>query len=117
MSISEGERKELARLARNKATRTTAFTPQQPTEWRPYQVQNISESAAFIPYFTDDGAWLFLADLLENGHEVIVKALEVPPGATGYEMHVESGSHLPRIYIKIQQGHGFVIGRSFHYDE
>jgi hypothetical protein len=115
--VSDEERKELARLARNKATRTTLFTRERPTEWRPYQVQNVSDSAAYIPYFTDDSAWQFIADLLENGHPVIVKSLMTPPDAKGYEMHVPSGCHLPAIYIKIQFGVGCVIGRSFHYDE
>lgn len=117
MSITDEERKELARLARNKATRTTAFTRDRPTEWRPQQVQNTSETASFIPYFTDEGAWNLIADLLENGYPVKVKILDLPPGAKAFEMHVESGSSLPRIYIKIQPGHGSVIGRSFHYDE
>jgi uncharacterized protein (DUF1684 family) len=116
MSISADVRKALAVFARCKATRTTIFTKQQPTEWRPYEVTNQTDTANFIPYFSDDSAWNFIADLLEKDHEVETVNLENPPGITGYVMHIETTGGQPRIYVKLQLGNGAVIGRSFHYD-
>lgn len=116
MPIPDLTRKALASLARDKKTRTTVFTKQQPTEWRPYEVTNQGASAEYIPYFSDESAWNFVADLLDSGHEVEPIPLEKPPGAIGYVMHIATEPGQVGIYVKLQLGQGTVIGRSFHYD-
>ena len=117
MAIPDGIRKELAELARSKKTRTRDFSKGQPTRWKHYEVENITPSSIFIPYFTEDGAWQFIADQLDSGHEVEEIKLAKPPGTVGYVMRIFAGDGKPKIYIKLQKGNGKVIGRSFHYDD
>lgn len=63
--------------------------------------------------FTDESAWMFTAELLENGHLVNVIKLRNPPGRTAYVLKVER-TNAETIYIKVQLGAGIVLGRSFH---
>jgi len=82
-----------------------------PTDWRPNQIRSPTSG----DFFTQDGAWHFIADLLESGHSIEEIILCKPPGRRAYVMHVELGPNLPKLYIKLQLGSGKVIGRSFHY--
>lgn len=111
--ISQSIRKDLAERARRKGTRTYEWTKDRPTDWRPYTVRNpLSDD-----YFTNEGAWDFIADLLDRGHPVEIITLEKPPGKTGYVICVECEADQPPLYIKLELGRSVVYGRSFHYSE
>ena len=68
----------------------------------------------FASLFTEDGAWQFVADLLDAGQPLTEVALEKPPGKKGYVMKIPVKGWRP-IYIKLQLGSGQVFGRSFHH--
>ena len=68
-------------------------------------------------FFTDETAWTFVADRLDQGEGVQVNVLDKPPGRRGYVMKVDVGSDVPRLYIKLELGSGRVWRRSFHYDQ
>lgn len=109
MTIDEGLRKELAKFCRSRRTRKSAFSSTLPTHWAPQQVRHPETGKAF----TDEGAWLFVADLLDSGYPVEVIMLNKPPGKKGYVLKSD-GVAAEKIYIKLQMGSGCVIGRSFH---
>lgn len=115
MSIDSSIRQQLAELARYKSTRTTAFSPDRPTDWRPEQVPN--PQGILDRYFTDASAWDLVVSKLEEGHLVEEIELEVPPGKKGYVMIIELPDADRSLYVKLQLGSGKVIGRSFHYSE
>jgi hypothetical protein len=104
-------RHQLVVLARSRKTRVVEWSREMPTDWRPYQIRNPITG----DFFTQDGAWHFIADLLESGHPIEEIILCQPPGRRAYVMLVELGPKLPKLYIKLQLGSGKVIGRSFHY--
>jgi hypothetical protein len=106
-------RHQLAVLARRRQARITAFSHEVPTKWNVYQVRNPETE---LP-FTDESAWEFIAQLLEQGHPLIATQLRKPPNAIGYEMLVVLEDKRPKLYVKLQLGAGRVIGRSFHYSE
>lgn len=85
------------------------FSPTRPTHWAPTEVRSPSSGEAFTP----DGAWAFIAELLEGGCEIEEITLEQPPGRKGYVV-LTKGCEGEEIYIKLQLGSGQVIGRSFH---
>lgn len=69
-------------------------------------------------YFTEAGAWEFIADKLDAGHAYEEIQLEVPKGALAIVMKIAITSDVPPLYVKIQLGVGNkAIGRSFHYSE
>ena len=103
-------RRDLARLCRSRKTRTAEFSDRQPTQWQPYRTIHPETKEVF----TEDGAWQFVADLLEAGHPLTEVVLEKPPGKKGYVMKVPVNGRRP-IYIKLQLGSGVVFGRSFHH--
>ena len=113
MSISTETRRQLALLARRPHARKTDFSPELPTEWRPYEVRR--PEGGFFPYFTEGAAWEFIADRLESGHEVEVVTLHKPPNTNGYVMKIELAPDTPMLYVKLQLRRGQVVGRSFHY--
>ena len=115
MSINAETRQQLAHLARSSRTRTTAFSPQGPTEWRPHDVRD--PTGGFSPTFTDGAAWELIADLLDAGHEVEVVELRKPPGAKGYVMKIALGHDEPTLYVKLQLRGREIVGRSFHYSD
>src|SRR5437867_572644 len=102
-------RRQLAALARRPKCRTSAFTPERPTEWRPWEVKNPESGMVF----TEAGAWEFIADCLESNHPIEQIVLEKPHGKAGYVMIVRSEAGRCPIYIKLELGSGKVIGRSF----
>src|SRR5438128_2525080 len=59
-------RSELSRLAKRRQDRITEWSRQMPTEWTPGKVTNPEVDMPF----TDAGAWLFVAQLLDAGHPI-----------------------------------------------
>lgn len=104
-------RHELAVLAGRKESRLVGWSQGMPCDWKPEQVRNPSTGL----YFTPNGAWQYIADLLRTGEPLEEVTLEQPAGKRGYVMRVKLGSGMPELYIKLQLGAGKVIGRSFHY--
>lgn len=83
-----------------------------PSVWLPKNVRDPSNPE--WP-FTDAGAWHFIADLLESGHEYYEMVLDNPAGAKAICLTVVAPPPDPAIYIKVQIGAGNkAIGRSFH---
>ena len=111
--LSESTRHELAVLARRKHARTTQFSTNRPTDWRPEQVRN--PEGVLDTHFTDAAAWELIAGKLEGEHPVEIVKLNKPSGATGYVMKIDIEPGQPRLYVKLQLGSGQIIGRSFHY--
>ena len=105
MSDLDAMRHQLAVLARRKSARVLGW----PRDWRPGEVRNPHDGQPF----TGPGAWEYLAELLDAGHEIEVITLDEPPGATGYVLQVPIEAR--NLYIKVQLGAGKIIGRSFHY--
>lgn len=111
--ISADIRRQLVALIR-KGRYDASFSRTRPTVWEPTRVRNPDGSVD--GFFTDQTAWTFVADRLEQGVAVQVKDnMRKPPGSKGYVMKVEIGSDVPMLYIKLQLGPGKVWGRSFHY--
>lgn len=66
-------------------------------------------------YFTDESAWHFIADYLEQKRPYTLLTLDTPPGATAIVIEVPIRNHDRPLYIKVQIGKSNVaIGRSFH---
>ena len=115
MSIHADTRRQLANLARSAKARKTDFSPEAPIDWRPSEVR--TPEGEFWPYFTNAAAWEFIADKLDEGHEVEVVPLRKPKGATGYVMKIALDSDARPLYVKLQLRSREVIGRSFHYSK
>lgn len=114
MNIDAETRRQLAQRARYAGTRTTAFSPDEPTDWRPSTVRR---PGGFWPYFTEVAAWELIADKLEEGHEVEEVELRKPRGAKGYVMKIDLAPGLRTLYVKLQLRGRQVVGRSFHDSE
>ena len=108
-------RRDLARLASSRHTRTSVFSSARPTDWRPTQVRN--PNGLLDDHFTDSTAWELIASKLEDGHPVEILELQKPPGARGFVMLIDIEPGEPQLYVKLQLGSGRVVGRSFHYSE
>ncbi len=103
-------RHEAAFLASRKRARSVSFSKEAPVDWRPQTVMNPVDGQPFTP----EGAWLFIAQLLENESQPLECIdLEHPPGKKAYVMLVPTDGR--EIYIKFQLGSGRILGRSFHY--
>ena len=113
--IDESTRHELAVLAKRPHARTSAFTRERPSDWRPGQVRN--PNGILDDHFTESTAWELIAERLETGEHVELIDLRQPRGARGYVMRIDLGSELPKLYVKLQLGSGGIFGRSFHYSE
>jgi hypothetical protein len=102
-------RRQLARLARRKRTRRV---PDLPCRWRPETVMNPENNQPF----TEDGAWEFIAQRLEDlGQSLEEIVLQVPPGEPGFEIVCPLPTGI--VYIKFHSDRGCrtILGRSFHY--
>jgi hypothetical protein len=108
--LAESARREIAILARQKKCRTSLWTRDIPTQWQPHTVRDLNGE-----FFTDPGAWEFVANLIEDGHTVEEISLRHPPGKRGLVMKVRLDRNETEIYIKIRLGSGKIIGYSFHY--
>jgi len=84
-----------------------------PRDWGPQRVKHPASGE----FFTERGAWHFIAEVLAAGHPAETVTLNDPAGKTAYVLHVPGGPGAPNIYIKVQVGSGQVIGRSFHYSD
>lgn len=86
-----------------------------PSDWGPNRIRNPEANG---DYFTEAGAWEFIAAKLEAGHPFEEISLNTPPGAPAMVMKVQLDTGVPLLYIKIQVGvRNKPIGRSFHYSE
>lgn len=103
-------RKEMLTLLKHGRVKT-AFTKKQPTHWSPHTVTDPSTGQPFTSF----GCLDFIKNLLENKYPIEVIVLDKPPGAAGYVMKVVPGGGDAEIYIKLQIGPGWLVGRSFHY--
>jgi hypothetical protein len=65
-------------------------------------------------YFTSEGAWSYIIELLESGHEFTPVAMTRPPDTIAYETQIDFGPNRPALYIKLQIFREKVLGRSFH---
>ena len=90
----------------------SSFSRLRPTKWHPTRVRN--PEGAVDRYFTDETAWTFVADRLEQGEHVRVIELKKPPGRDGYVMRIDIGSDVPKLYVKLELVAARVWGRSFH---
>lgn len=113
MTKIERIRGELVRLCASRRTRRTEFTRERPTNWRPQQVVDPETEQPF----TDEGAWAYIAAILEQGHEIEQIFLKKPLGKSGYVLKIMDKKSGKTIYVKLQIGSGFVYGRSFHYSD
>lgn len=102
-------RRQMAVLARQKRCRTSEWTQDRPTEWRPHTVR-----ARTGGFFTNASAWNFVAELVESGYPMREVVLRHPAGKTAYEMTVLIEQGGPEIYIKVRLSRQ-IIGYSFHY--
>jgi hypothetical protein len=64
--------------------------------------------------FTPSGAWGFVANHFEAGADFEEIILKQPAGRAGYVLTIPMPGG-QTLYIKVQLGKNFVIGRSFHY--
>ena len=96
---------------RKTKVRTIGF----PRDWDPTKIKNHEENGS---YFTEAGAWEFIAAKLEAGHPFDVISLNNPPGVPAMVMKIQLEIGAPLLYVKIQVGNrNNPIGRSFHYSE
>jgi hypothetical protein len=86
-----------------------------PRDWAPSRVRNPHLEGYF---FTEAGAWDFIADKLEAGHPYEELVLDNPRGALAIVLKICLKIEEPLLYVKIQLGAGNkAIGRSFHYSD
>ena len=113
MFIERSIQTQLFKLVRSRKSRTTLWTVDSPTDWRPTSVHN--PQGDFDEHFTDASAWELIASELKNECKVYSVALERQSGKFAYLLEIDLGGDEPPVYVKIQLGSGMVIGRSFHY--
>ena len=102
--------RELLLLASRKDCRQTDWSASIPCDWAPSTVWD----PRFDREFTEQGAWLYVIELLESGHEFTPKTMRQPPNTIAYETIIELRPSLPKLYIKLQIHKGKILGRSFH---
>ena len=115
LHLDDAIRHQLVVLARRANARTTKFSPDRPSDWRPEQVR--TPDGVLDTHFTEKAAWDRIASSIEDGHPLETIQLDKPPGATGYVMKIDIEPGRPQLYIKLELGSGKIIGRSFHYSE
>lgn len=101
-------RKKLTELIRNRKY-FVAFGQERPTRWWFGKVIDPRNS----DYFTIEGSWDFIAQILEEGYPIKEKDLDKPSGEIGYVLLYDASEG--QIYIKFELCEDAVIGRSFHY--
>jgi hypothetical protein len=105
-------RAQLRILCLRKTARQLGWPYGWPSDWRPRSV--VDPRSPTQEFFTEAGAWEFIAELLDGDHPLKSVELREPPGRMAYVMTVD-GLASQQLYIKLQLGSGKVIGRSFHY--
>jgi hypothetical protein len=68
----------------------------------------------FDMYFTPEGAWSYIIELLESGRQFTAVPMKKPPNTIAYEALIDCGPKFPALYIKVQIYKGMILGRSFH---
>jgi hypothetical protein len=101
----------LAQRCRSRGTRTAEFTKQAPTKFAPASLRDPRSPA---DCFTQESAWLFMAEQIDAGIEIEIIDLDFPIGKKGYVMRVPGCPPVKRIYIKLQLLSKHVLCRSFH---
>ena len=111
--IDDETRRVLARLASRARTRVSGLRR---ARWEPGHVNN-PQGHRLAGRFTENTAWILIAEKLSEGHEVETIVLDHPPGATGYVMKIRVQADAPRVYVKLElsKDRRRVFGRSFHY--
>lgn len=109
--IDEDVRRHMVVLIR-RGRYDSSFSRQRPTKWQPTRVRN--PEGGVDQCFTDETAWAFVADRLEQGEHVRILELKKPRGRTGYVMTIDIGSDVPELYVKLELVQARVWGRSFH---
>lgn len=105
--------RQLIASCKSAKSRFVGRPPQMPSDWCPLRIFNPNMPKGF--YFSEEAAWLFIADYLEKGHPYTLLTLDVPAGATAIVIEVAIPEYDRPLYIKVQIGKGNVaIGRSFH---
>ena len=105
VTIREDIRRQIVVLARRPRARSSAFTPQRPTDWRPTTVVNPETGEDF----TLSAAWRFIAEYADRGHDIQVVPLRKPPGATGYVMRITLETNRPRLDVKVELRSGRIL--------
>ncbi|MBO89999.1 MAG: hypothetical protein CMP14_10790 [Rickettsiales bacterium] len=114
-STLEPIRAQLIRYCRDKKHRGASFNKENPTRWHPKDVID-PRSRLAVPFGKNE-EWSFIAETLEQGHEIEEIELRIPAGKKGYVIKISVEHELSPIYIKLQLGGRGVMGRSFHYSE
>lgn len=109
-SIPPNIRSELTTNSAHGRRRSSVFSRDRPTDWRPGTVVDPRDQERRC--FTDLTAWSFIEEILLAECDVVAILLDKPPGKTGYVLKVKDH---PNIYIKLQLATPGVVGRSFHY--
>lgn len=78
-------------------------------KWRPGGIRDPRTD----DWFTPDGAWSFVAELLETGVDVELRLLEIPVRKKAFVFFGRCAEGR-LIYIKLQFSATRVVGRSFH---
>jgi hypothetical protein len=84
-----------------------------PTEWTPGKVINPEVDMPF----TEAGAWVFVARLLDTGYPIQQVTLRQSISEVAYVLLVDLKPGMPKLYIKLQLKGGKICGRSFHYSD
>lgn len=107
--------RQLIASCRRARTRFVGSPPDLPSDWCPTRIKNPAVPDGFNIYFTDESAWNFIADHLEQERPFKLLTLDVPAGATAIVIEVSIRNYDRPLYIKVQVGKSnAAIGRSFH---
>lgn len=113
MSVPADIKKLLTRFASSRGTRNTEFSNAAPCKWQPTATTDPRTKQPF----TDDNAWEYIIEYIDNGTKIYKIILKKPAGKIGYTMLLPSIHSDRPIYIKLQICGDHVKGRSFHYCE
>lgn len=104
---------ELLRCCNDEKRRISKFCAERPTVWKPQTVLDPNDSEGRC--FTDNAAWQYIVQCLEQNTPIQKIELDIPSGKTGYVMKIKQPDN-KIIYIKLQLFNPpGVVGRSFHY--
>lgn len=114
LSDVESVRSALAQMCRNPAMRVTGRLHDVPNRWEPMTVREPDTQM----YFTDDGAWHFIADLLVSGAQAkCIPPSDKFPDFAYYLVEATGGFTLIYMKVALQKEVKKVIGLSFHYSD
>ncbi len=113
---TDHERRRLIRAIQDRLRLRFSHTMIQ-SRWQPERVYDPRRKRK--QSFCGDEPWEFICELLQAGVRIEVIKLDIPKDADGWVVKTSGGRHMEKdIYIKLQlDDDGYVIGRSFHYDD